>query len=91
MISFSELVCAVSTMRTAQKQYFRTKDKKDLYHAWNMERAVDQMLEQCFAPIQQSSPGSANETTPSPAGLNSQTAQPQPQDQLFEEQSKEPF
>lgn len=91
MVNFHELVCAVSTMRTAQKQYFRTKDKKDLYHAWNMERAVDQMLEQCFAPIQQSSPGSANEITPSPAGLNSTTAQPQQQDQLFEEQSNEVF
>jgi hypothetical protein len=52
MISFSELVCAVSVMRSAQKQYFKTKDKKDLYHAWNMERAVDQLLESAFAPVQ---------------------------------------
>lgn len=65
MISFSELVCAVSTMRSAQKQYFKTKDKKDLYHAWNMERAVDQMLGSAFAPIQNASPGSANEIPPS--------------------------
>ena len=91
MIQFSELVCAVSTMRTAQKQYFRTKDKKDLYHAWNMERAVDQMLEQCFAPIQQGSPGCENEKTPSPAGLNDQTAQPGEQDSLSKQQEGLPF
>lgn len=91
MISFSELVCAVSTMRTAQKQYFRTKDKKDLYHAWNMERAVDQMLEQCFTPMQQASPGSANETTPSPAGLNCQTAQPPTSEDLYQQQDDVAF
>lgn len=91
MIKFSELVCAVSTMRTAQKQYFRTKDKKDLYHAWNMERAVDQMLEQCFAPIQQASPGSANEITPSPAGLNDPTAEPGEQESLFQQQENQAF
>lgn len=91
MITLSELVCAVSTMRTAQKQYFRTKDKKDLYHAWNMERAVDQMLEQCFAPIQQGSPGSEREKTPSPAGLNDQTAQPGEQESLFQQQEDQAF
>lgn len=91
MIKFSELVCAVSTMRTAQKQYFRTKDKKDLYHAWNMERAVDQMLEQCFAPIKQGSPGSEIEITPSPAGLNGPTAEPQEQESLFQQQGKADF
>lgn len=91
MITLSELVCAVSTMRTAQKQYFRTKDKKDLYHAWNMERAVDQMLEQCFAPIKQGSPGSEREITPSPAGLNDTTAQPQEQESLFQQQETADF
>lgn len=91
MISFSELVCAVSTMRSAQKQYFRTKDKKDLYHAWNMERAVDQILDQCFAPMQQMPPGSANEKTPSSAELNDPTAQPQTQENLFQEQEDSVF
>lgn len=64
MTTFSELVCAVSTMRAAQKQYFKTKDKKDLYHAWNMERAVDQMIEDAFRPIDQVAPGSVMETPP---------------------------
>lgn len=91
MIRFSELVCAVSTMRTAQKQYFRTKDKKDLYHAWNMERAVDQMLEQCFAPIKQGSPGSEREITPSPAGLNDPNAETQEQESLFQQQETADF
>lgn len=64
MATFSELICAVGAMRAAQKQYFKTKEKRDLYHAWNMERAVDQMLEQAFAPMQTSSPGSEDENPP---------------------------
>ena len=77
MITFAELVCAVGTMRAAQKQYFRTKEKQDLYHAWNMERAVDQMLEQCFASAPAMPPGSANEKTPSSAELNDKAEQAQ--------------
>lgn len=83
MISFSELVCAVSTMRSAQKQYFKTKDKKDLYHAWNMERAVDQMLESAFEPIQNVSPGSVNEIPPSAEAEQAQEDLPQQQDCVF--------
>lgn len=64
MATFSELICAVGAMRAAQKQYFKTKEKRDLYHAWNMERAVDQILEQAFAPMQNSSPGSEDENPP---------------------------
>lgn len=83
MISFSELVCAVSVMRSAQKQYFKTKDKKDLYHAWNMERAVDQMLEQAFASVKEGSPGSENEIPPSASAEQTQEDMPQEQDCVF--------
>lgn len=70
MTTFSELVCAVATMRAAQKQYFKTKDKKDLYHAWNMERAVDQMLEDAFRPTEALAPGSVKENPPRSAERN---------------------
>lgn len=83
MISFSELVCAVSVMRSAQKQYFKTKDKKDLYHAWNMERAVDQMLENAFAPVSAVSPGSENENPPSASAEQTQEDLPPQQDCAF--------
>lgn len=83
MTTFSELVCAVATMRAAQKQYFKTKDKKDLYHAWNMERAVDQMLEDAFKPIDAGAPGSAMETPPRSEERNDQTLEPR--------QGEEPF
>lgn len=65
MITFSELVCAVSVMRSAQKQYFKSKQKQDLYQAWNMERTVDQMLEDVFAQVKAAPPGSVNENPPS--------------------------
>lgn len=65
MITFSELVCAVSVMRSAQKQYFKSKQKQDLYQAWNMERTVDQMLEDVFAQVTVAPPGSVNENPPS--------------------------
>lgn len=65
MITFSELVCAVSVMRSAQKQYFKTKQKQDLYHAWSMERAVDQLLENVFSQVKDNPPGSVNENPPS--------------------------
>lgn len=83
MISFRELVCAVSVMRSAQKQYFKTKDKKDLYHAWNMERAVDQLLESAFAPVQGGSPGSENEIPPSASAEQTQEDLPPQQDCVF--------
>lgn len=83
MISFSELVCAVSVMRSAQKQYFKTKDKKDLYHAWNMERAVDLMLEQAFASVKGGSPGSENEIPPSASAEQTQEDLHQEQDCVF--------
>ena len=44
MKNFSEFVCAVGYMRTAQKKYFKTRDKKDLYRAWDAEAEVDRML-----------------------------------------------
>lgn len=83
MTNFSELVCAVATMRAAQKQYFKTKDKKDLYHAWNMERAVDQMLEEAFKPLNAVAPGSENEITPRSAERNDQTEELQERDPAF--------
>lgn len=83
MISFSELVCAVSVMRSAQKQYFKTKDKKDLYHAWNMERAVDQILEAAFTPVQAVAPGSENEIPPSAPAEPKQEDLTQQQDCAF--------
>ena len=91
MITFAELVCAVGTMRAAQKQYLRSKDKKDLYHAWNMERSVDQMLEQCFAQAPAQPPGSANEKTPSSAELNDKAEQAQQSENLFKEQEDSAF
>lgn len=83
MISFSELVCAVSVMRSAQKQYFKTKDKKDLYHAWNMERAVDKMLEDAFASVKEGAPGSGNEIPPSASAEQTQEDMPPQQDCVF--------
>lgn len=91
MITFAELVCAVGTMRVAQKQYFRTKEKQDLYHAWNMERAVDQMLEQCFASAPAQPPGSANEITPSSAELNDKAGQAQEPKAGNGDRKKPPF
>lgn len=91
MISFAELVCAVGTMRAAQKQYFRTKQKQDLYHAWNMERAVDQMLEQCFSSAPAQPPGSVKETIPSSAELNDKAEQAQQSENLFKEQEDSAF
>lgn len=83
MTNFHELVCAVATMRAAQKQYFKTKDKKDLYHAWNMERAVDQMLEDAFRPLEEVAPGSAMETPPRSEERNDPAVEPR--------QGEEPF
>lgn len=71
-----ELICAVSVMRTAQKTYFQTRTKEDFYNAKNMERIVDALLEQAFAQPSATSPGSAMDTTPSSAELNSQTEEP---------------
>lgn len=71
-----ELVCAVSVMRTAQKNYFSTRTKEDFYNAKNMERIVDTMLEQAFNNTPSVSPGSAHENTPSSAELNRTTEQP---------------
>lgn len=83
MATLSELVCCVSTMRAAQKQYFKSRDKKDMYHAWNMERAVDQMLEQFFAPMQTSSPGSENEIPPSASAEPDNSEQGERQESPF--------
>lgn len=91
MATFSELVCAVGAMRAAQKQYFKTKEKRDLYHAWNMERAVDQMLEQAFAPMQTSSPGSENENPPRSDERNSLSGQNPQEDSLFQRPEGEAF
>ncbi|WP_210522181.1 hypothetical protein [Hymenobacter terricola] len=91
MATFSEFLCAVGAMRAAQKQYFKTKEKRDLYHAWNMERAVDQMLEQAFAPIQAGSPGSENENPPRSDERNSLSEQNPQEGSLFQRPEDEPF
>jgi hypothetical protein len=91
MATFSEFLCAVGAMRAAQKQYFKTKEKRDLYHAWNMERAVDQMLEQAFAPMQKSSPGSENENPPRSDERNSLSEQNPQEDSLFQRPEGEAF
>lgn len=71
MKNFTEFVCAVGYMRTAQKRYFKTRDKKDLYRAWDAEADVDKMLNDLVT-----SPGSANEmNTP-----NGSSEQQNPQD-----------
>lgn len=87
-MKFHELICAVSVMRTAQKNYFQTRTKEDFYNAKNMERIVDTMLEQAFGNTSAISPGSANENTPSSAELNSTTAEPT---QTTEGENKPPF
>lgn len=56
MVNHAEFICAVGSMRIAQKEYFKTRDKKDLYRAWDCERAVDNMLAEMLNP-----PSSANE------------------------------
>lgn len=91
MATFSELVCAVGAMRAAQKQYFKSKEKRDLYHAWNMERAVDQILEQAFAPIQAGSPGSEKENPPRSDERNSPSEQSMQEDSLFQRPEGEAF
>lgn len=83
MITFSELVCAVSVMRSAQKQYFKTKQKQDLYQAWNMERAVDQMLEDVFSQVTAAPPGSANEFPPSATAEQTQEDMQEQQECAF--------
>lgn len=57
MKNFTEFVCAVGYMRKAQKKYFKTRDKKDLYRAWDAEAEVDKMLNDLI-----SSPGSEKES-----------------------------
>lgn len=83
MITFSELVCAVSVMRSAQKQYFKSKQKQDLYQAWNMERAVDQMLENVFSQVKADAPGSANENPPSAEAEQTQAGLEEQQECAF--------
>lgn len=83
-----ELVCAVSVMRTAQKNYFQTRTKEDFYNAKNMERIVDTMLEQAFSNTSVVSPGSANDNTPGSAEPNSTTEEPT---QTTEAENKPPF
>lgn len=73
MVTFSEIVCATQMMRLAQKKYFKTRDKKDLYSAWHAEKQVDELLEQCFTTATPTPPGSAHEITPGTAVPNSQT------------------
>lgn len=68
MVNHAEFICAVGSMRIAQKEYLKTRDKKSLYRAWDCERAVDNMLAEMLNP-----PSSANENnTPdgSPELLN---------------------
>lgn len=56
MANYAEFICAVGSMRIAQKEYFKSRDKKSLYRAWETERTVDNMLTELLAP-----PSSANE------------------------------
>lgn len=56
MVNHAEFICAVGYMRNAQKVYLKTRDKKDLYRAWDCERTVDNMLAELLNP-----PSSANE------------------------------
>lgn len=56
MANYAEFICAVGSMRIAQKEYFKSRDKKSLYRAWETERCVDNMLSELLTP-----PSSANE------------------------------
>lgn len=56
MANYAEFICAVGSMRIAQKEYFKSRDKKSLYRAWETEKCVDNMLTELLAP-----PSSANE------------------------------
>lgn len=73
-------ICAVGSMRLAQKEYFKSRDKKDLYRAWDCERAVDNMLTELLM-----TPGCENEKN-TPYGS---TEQPNPTEQTDTEESQE--
>lgn len=72
MKSISKFVCAVGSMRIAQKEYFKTRDKKDLYRAWDAERVVDNMINDFFT-----TPGSEKENY-TPNGSSEQPNEPTP-------------
>lgn len=87
-VTFSELLCSVATMRAAQKAYFKSRAKEDLYQSWNMERQVDTMIQTVFDQLNQGSLGSEEEKTPSAAAMNSPTAEPA---QTENQENKPPF
>lgn len=43
---YKKLYKEVKSMRTAQKLYFQTKDKKFLYSSFDLEKRVDRILDQ---------------------------------------------
>lgn len=56
MKQFAEFVCLVGTMRQAQNRYFQTREKKDLYRCWDLEKEVDATIVAMMT-----APGSENE------------------------------
>ncbi|MBQ2439014.1 MAG: hypothetical protein II267_03915 [Paludibacteraceae bacterium] len=56
MKKFAEFVCLVGTMRQAQNKYFQTREKKDLYRCWDLEKKVDATIIAMMT-----APGSENE------------------------------
>lgn len=77
-------ICAVGSMRLAQREYLKTRDKKDLYRAWDCERTVDNMLSELLM-----APGSENEKN-TPYDSTEQPNQTE-QTNTEEEQEKPPF
>lgn len=48
-----ELIAAGERMRTLQRRYFKTRDKADLYAAFDAEKAFDVAVANCKREIEQ--------------------------------------
>ena len=48
-----ELIAAGERMRTLQRRYFKTRDKADLYAAFDAEKAFDVAVAKCKREIEQ--------------------------------------
>ena len=45
-----QIIAAVKEMRDAQREYFRTRDKKSLQRSKSLERIVDELLAKYYNP-----------------------------------------
>lgn len=84
MKKFAEFVCLVGTMRRAQNKYFQTREKKDLYRCWDLEKEVDATIVAMMT-----APGSENEKN-TPNG-SSEEEEPNNQPEAPQTEEKLPF